>query len=162
MDFIIENYVWFTIIGVFLVMALIGFIAEKTDFGRKGREVKPKIEKEVLKEVKPVIEEPVVVKQEEFKPLMPSFDELLETPVLETKIEEVIEPVVADIPVVEEIIEPIINEEPVIEEIVEEPIIDIEEIKPTEISNAPIEEILPDINNIKDEAAVEEENIWKI
>lgn len=32
MDFIVENYLWFGITGVILLMALIGFLAEKTDF----------------------------------------------------------------------------------------------------------------------------------
>lgn len=32
MDFIIDNYLWFGILGVVLLMALIGFLAEKTNF----------------------------------------------------------------------------------------------------------------------------------
>lgn len=32
MDFIINNYLWFGIAGVVLLMALIGFLAEKTNF----------------------------------------------------------------------------------------------------------------------------------
>ncbi|NLM63121.1 MAG: hypothetical protein GX190_02235, partial [Mollicutes bacterium] len=42
MDFIYDNYVWFIVVGVILVMALIGYIAEKTDFGRKQFEKKVK------------------------------------------------------------------------------------------------------------------------
>ncbi|MDD2519236.1 MAG: hypothetical protein PHG18_05060, partial [Bacilli bacterium] len=50
MEFIAENYIWFIVGGVVLLMALIGFIAEKTNFGRsefekKVREPKPKKEK---------------------------------------------------------------------------------------------------------------------
>lgn len=32
MDFIMDNYLWFGIVGVVLLMALIGFLAEKTNF----------------------------------------------------------------------------------------------------------------------------------
>lgn len=32
MDFVIENYLWFGMAGFLLLMALIGFLAEKTDF----------------------------------------------------------------------------------------------------------------------------------
>ena len=35
MDFIIENYVWFIVTFVVIVMAIIGYFADKTDFGRK-------------------------------------------------------------------------------------------------------------------------------
>lgn len=35
MDFISEYYLWFVIGGIILVMAVIGYIADKTDFGRK-------------------------------------------------------------------------------------------------------------------------------
>ncbi|HIS90282.1 MAG TPA: hypothetical protein IAC20_01305 [Candidatus Faecisoma merdavium] len=35
MDFIIENYVWFIVAFVVIVMAIIGYFADKTDFGRK-------------------------------------------------------------------------------------------------------------------------------
>lgn len=44
MDFIVENYLWFGIAGVVLLMALIGFLAEKTDFitGETEKEEKHK------------------------------------------------------------------------------------------------------------------------
>ena len=35
MDFIIDNYLWFIIGGVAIIMIIIGYFAEKTDFGRK-------------------------------------------------------------------------------------------------------------------------------
>lgn len=35
MNFIIENYVWFIVAFVVIVMAIIGYFADKTDFGRK-------------------------------------------------------------------------------------------------------------------------------
>lgn len=35
MDFIVDNYLWFIVGGIVVLMIIIGFIAEKTDFGRK-------------------------------------------------------------------------------------------------------------------------------
>lgn len=40
MDFLSEYYLWFVIGGIILLMALIGYIADKTDFGRKDIAVK--------------------------------------------------------------------------------------------------------------------------
>ena len=34
-DFVIDNYIWFAIGAIAILMIIIGFIAEKTDFGRK-------------------------------------------------------------------------------------------------------------------------------
>lgn len=50
MDFIAENYIWFIVGGVVLLMALIGFIAEKTNFGR--REFEKKVKEPKVKKVK--------------------------------------------------------------------------------------------------------------
>lgn len=57
-EFINENYLWFIIGGVILLMALIGFVAEKTNFGRGNGNKKAKKNKEVVKESVPT--EPVV------------------------------------------------------------------------------------------------------
>ncbi len=59
MDFVIENYIWFLIIGVILVMALIGYIAEKTDFvkEKEPKEKKPKKQKKHKKDVEEVPQE---------------------------------------------------------------------------------------------------------
>lgn len=40
MEFIRDNYIWFIVGGVILIMAVIGYIADKTDFGRKRNEKK--------------------------------------------------------------------------------------------------------------------------
>lgn len=42
MDFVIEYYIWFLIAGIIMIMALIGYIAEKTEF---VKEKKPKEQK---------------------------------------------------------------------------------------------------------------------
>ena len=48
MDFIVDNYVWFIVVGIIILMAVIGYIADKTDFGRKGKDEDTK-EKKVEK-----------------------------------------------------------------------------------------------------------------
>ena len=35
MDFIANNYVWLIVVGIIILMAVIGYFADKTDFGRK-------------------------------------------------------------------------------------------------------------------------------
>ena len=58
MEFIMDNYIWFIVGGIVILMAVIGYFADKSDFGRKknNEEVveKPKKEKKVKnKEEKP-------------------------------------------------------------------------------------------------------------
>lgn len=81
MDFIYDNYVWFIVVGVILVMALIGYIAEKTDFGRK------QFEKKVKKDSKTKVKE----KKKEKEEVVPVVEETIsETPAEETKIDEAV------------------------------------------------------------------------
>lgn len=42
MNFIVENYFWIIIIVIAILMAVVGYIADKTDFGRKEFERKVK------------------------------------------------------------------------------------------------------------------------
>lgn len=52
MQFVSENYVWFIIALVVIIMTIIGYIAEKTDFGHKKVEVKEKKSKNRIDEIK--------------------------------------------------------------------------------------------------------------
>lgn len=54
MEFITDNYIWFIVGGVVILMAIIGYFADKTDFGRtKDKEDKPKpAKKEKVKKEK--------------------------------------------------------------------------------------------------------------
>ena len=45
-EFITNNYVWFIVLSIIVIMAVIGYIAEQTDFGR----TKEKPKKDILKE----------------------------------------------------------------------------------------------------------------
>jgi hypothetical protein len=38
LEFITENLVWVVIVGIVIIMTFIGYLAEKTDFGRKSIE----------------------------------------------------------------------------------------------------------------------------
>lgn len=49
MDFIRDNYVWFIVGGIIIIMAIIGYIADKTNFGRDKIEKEPKDKKEKVK-----------------------------------------------------------------------------------------------------------------
>ena len=52
MDFIINNYIWIIVISIILVMALIGYLAEKTDFIHENKQKKKEHKKIVEKEEK--------------------------------------------------------------------------------------------------------------
>ena len=52
MDFIVDNYFWFIIGGIVVLMIIIGYIAEQTDFGRKPfpKKEKPSKENDIQKD----------------------------------------------------------------------------------------------------------------
>ena len=52
MQFVTGNYIWFLIIGIVILMVVIGYIAEKTDFGHKDVGKKEKKDKKKEKELK--------------------------------------------------------------------------------------------------------------
>ena len=52
MQFLMDNYIWFLVAGIIGLMTVIGYIAEKTDFGRKEIKREESKEKKVKKDVK--------------------------------------------------------------------------------------------------------------
>ena len=52
MDFIINNYIWIIVISIILVMALIGYLAEKTDFIHENKQKKKEHKKTIEEENK--------------------------------------------------------------------------------------------------------------
>ena len=62
LNFIVENYIWILIIGIVILMTIIGYIADKTEFGKNKpvKEKKEKVKKEKKKKEKDEIfeEEP--------------------------------------------------------------------------------------------------------
>lgn len=85
MEFFVENWLWFLVASIVILMTLIGYIAEKTDFGRKDvpKKEKPKKEKKEKKEPK-ANQELTEVLQTEIKPevqMTLATDSILEEPV---------------------------------------------------------------------------------
>ena len=106
MDFFSEYYLWFLIGGIILVMALIGYIADKTDFGRKEvapiqKQKESKKEKNKKQEEKNnnVITEPTVTYEEPQQPIQTNeenvasdnVNEISMTPVEEVNEEYIVE-----------------------------------------------------------------------
>ncbi len=58
MDFVIDNYIIIIVVAVILIMALIGYLAEKTDFIHENKEKKQKRKKRKEKEPKEEIPAP--------------------------------------------------------------------------------------------------------
>lgn len=85
MDFISEYYLWFVIGGIILVMAVIGYIADKTDFGRKDMKTG-----EIKKEPKQKDNTEEVTKNINVPSEVNNVDIKVEEPMIE-KTEEIIE-----------------------------------------------------------------------
>lgn len=78
MDFVIDNYLWFIIGGIVLIMIIIGYFAEKTNFGKKPL-TKNKAEEQIMEtEVSEKKEEPTITEVQNEK-----IADVLDTPVEE-------------------------------------------------------------------------------
>lgn len=107
MEFIMENYIWFIIGGIVILMTIIGYIADKTNFTKK-EENKEKIKhskKNKIEELEEIIEEEPKEETREINPIedfnMDAFEPAFETD--EPVSEEVStnESIVEETPVVE-------------------------------------------------------------
>lgn len=65
MDFIVDNYIWFIVGGVILIMTLIGYIADKTEFveNQKAKDKEKKVKQEKKKKEKKSKEQEIFEKQ---------------------------------------------------------------------------------------------------
>lgn len=156
-DFFVDNWLWFLVSGIVLLMTLIGYIAEKTDFGRKEveKKVKPKKEKKNKKEKKEQVTE--VEKQE----VEPEVQISLATPIEEQPKEEV---TMEDIP--EELKVPF-------GDVTFDNITDtnVETLMPTleETESSGVEELkmdiptpeLPDLNSVVEDTDTDNDDVWK-
>lgn len=82
-EFITDNYIWFIVGGVILLMALIGYIAEKTNFGRgynDGEDTREKVKKEKVKKEKPKKEKNKVKEDAIIAPVEESLNVELDAP----------------------------------------------------------------------------------
>lgn len=158
MEFFVDNWLWFLVGAIVVLMTLIGYIAEKTDFGRKDvqKREKPKKEKKQPKakeELKEVLESEPMPEVQMSLATDSIFEEPIET--LENTNEEVEETedlnvpfgdISFEVPQVEETFEPVENLNNSFEESTYvEPTINVEE--PIETFE-PIEEL----ENINEEA----------
>lgn len=184
LDFVIENYIWFLVGGIVLLMTIIGYIAEKTEFGKKTNNKKEKVS--VKEEIKtPVV--PVVEDAKEETRIVPEEDKTVEDTVVEPALEE---------SSLEDAVQEDMKEEPM-EDLdaieIQEPTVLEEEIESTTSEETPEEEIpeelyagldgtpnlykneseeseetfnmdLPDIDALKEESDtpnLEDDDIWK-
>lgn len=132
LDFVKDNYIWFIVGGIVLIMTLIGYFAEKTNFGKKG-EHRNKTEKKSKKDKNESIEE--IPFEEETLDLFQT-DDAITNDVMndDTKIEE----------------------SAIEDSIVEEPMQDLNEIEIQEPMSIPNESIDDTISNTETEEIPEE------
>lgn len=162
MDFIVDNYIWFIVAGIIILMAVIGYIADKTDFGRKGKDEDTK-EKKVEK---PKKEKKVKEKKEKIKVEAKGINELTQEVAENNKVDvqqsndlNVVEPVqnvqVNNENIDQSLFAPLtdnVNEViPQNNEVVENT--ELKNVEPAKLEN-PIQE-----NN--NQTVAEEEDIWK-
>ena len=148
MDFIIDNYVWFIVGGVVLLMIIIGYFAEKTNFGKK-----PLNEKKAKNETKEIN-----ASVENENPVITEIQDQTATDVLNDPLEEEL-----NIPVDSEIFDvdmPVENES-------------LSEVKlPEEDLNVPFGDVEVQANNqkeeisavdevVEDEPETDEDDVWK-
>lgn len=159
MDFVNENVIWFIVGGTILFMALIGFIAEKTDFGRKPKKVKEEKNETPVVAAAPIVEEVVNAPKEELKVenVIPTVEDLMKVevePELPTLEEMPVTPLTEEITPLETIlpIEDIVAEEvvtPTVETVSEvvEPILETvtEEVAPIATEEVMVEPALEEI-----------------
>ena len=182
MQFISQNYIYFIVVGVIILLAIIGYIAEKTDFFRKEREPK-KVKNNVIKKEEPSLEslegktlmdavdvgkmDEVIKQKDEIKQenTIEEIDASLFEPLVPVDtIKEEIDSSVLEMPIVENkdsllgdttVIEPIEEQQEIIEQqqdILEPVNIDEE----TEV-NTPD---LPNIDDLKNQDNLEDD-VWK-
>ena len=112
-DFVIENYIWFILGGIVILMILIGYFAEKTQFGKKKINKKEKQKKSGKKISSDKQEESIIPNLErQTETVETPKEEIVETPVEQTEevlVEDMEEPM-EDLDAIE-IREPDVKEE---------------------------------------------------
>ena len=184
MDFIMNNYIWFIIGGILIVLAIIGFLAEKLKFGKKEfsldskksepqkmkkQKSEPERTVEAVVEDNPEdrsIEDVLAVPEREIKEenttgemfayTEPDFKKEAEGTAVETK--EVNNDLPNDdlfAPLNAPVEEKASYEEPVMEE---EPVIEKEEVdNKSEISASDV----PDLDEVRDSVLTFDDDVWK-
>lgn len=162
MDFIVDNYVWFIVVGIIILMAVIGYIADKTDFGRKGKDEDTK-EKKVEK---PKKEKKVKEKKEKIKVEAKGINELTQEVAENNKV-DVQES--ADLNVVEPVQNVQVNNENIDQSLFAPLTDNVNEVIPqnnevvenTELKNVEPAKLENPIQENNNQTVAEEEDIWK-
>lgn len=150
MDFIVENYLWIIIFIIVILMAIVGYIAEKTDFIKKSD--KPKKEK-----IKKQQDQPIVIEDK-------GIDELLEKNTknsVEKQNNDFIQMPSNDVtnPIINE---PITEDNTTIDESLFAPLESSNSVNNEEINELnPIEVTKLEDNESDNQVVTEEEDIWK-
>ena len=162
MDFIVDNYVWFIVVGIIILMAVIGYIADKTDFGRKGKDEDTK-EKKVEK---PKKEKKVKEKKEKIKVEAKGINELTQEVAENNKV-DVQES--ADLNVVEPVQNVQVNNENIDQSLFAPLTDNVNEVIPqnneavenTELKNVEPAKLENPIQENNNQTVAEDEDIWK-
>lgn len=169
MNFVTENYLWFIVGGIVILMIIIGYFAEKTNFGRKSLSQKnentepTQVSEPVVSTQEPVqIDEPMV--NDEMKLEEKGINDILgqnannEGDILnipnemENSLDEVVEPVQID--------EPTVSESPVVGFPDEDLTVPLEDNSIKEVQNeTPEITEIPDV--LDDSEADNEDDVWK-
>lgn len=157
-EFFVDNWLWFLLAGTVLLMVLIGYIAEKTDFGRKEVEKKVKLKKEKKnkKEKKEQVTE--VEKQEVVEP---EVQISLASPIEEQTTQED-NLIMEEVP--EELMVPFgdvtfdnLNNNVDTLEVPNEVVSPVEELKMDDIQTPE----LPDLNSVVEDTDTDTDDVWK-
>ena len=151
MDFVIENYIWFLVGGVVILMTIVGYFAEKTEFGKKTNK---KAEKDDVVPVTNMESEPVeeILFDDELEsiPNEPEEEPMADLDAEEEPAIEESEPVHLDVP-----------EET--EEIPEDLYVGLDGTPNTYKNQSDTDDVdmdLPNIDSLKDDAD-SDDDIWK-
>lgn len=141
MQFIMDNYIWFAVGGIVIIMAIIGYFADKTDFGRKTYEKEPKAKKEKKQKKEKKAPEPqkIEVDAKGINELTQSMADTLTEDTQEETMDDLYAPLEntetqeeVDASLYEPLV-PLTNEETTETNVVEEPAMEVQEPITTEV-----------------------------
>lgn len=89
LDFVIDHYIWFLMGGIVLLMTVIGYYAEKTEFGKKQPEKKQKKESPVIETPSPKREDAIIAEEEPMESLEPiDLEQVVDPEVLNEEVQQ--------------------------------------------------------------------------
>jgi hypothetical protein len=177
-NFVTDNYLWFVIGGVVIVMAIIGYFADKKGFGKPKKE---EVAKTDAAEIPAKKEEPVVTEVQNIEPV--KNDETLETATIDAPEVVLNDTPVSDVEVnnntsvdnisdINEVVDPVVYDQPVAETFPEvNPVVeptpftsDVNEVSPIETNDSTVDtndNVVVNNSTTDENNTSDEENIWK-